>query len=334
MRSYIFGIDGDVHMRGKKYVIRISFMIGLASLVFFTIVLNCGELFMGVKAIEWCKTVFAGMFTSAIVTLLISVGEYRVEKRKALEEFISVDYSLIYLYRNLMDLDTEIPVEMLQAYFHEEMSQCPPGILEPDETPKANIMEFLWKQVQTDIQELLESSHKKDEYLEAEFNRAIAQDRDAISEAIKQYRQLCEAVNLHGLSTAYGNIDFMFANKKVREELLYNRIYEPHSNAKRILNELNFHLKNYEEAVSKGHVGNLPVVIMKILEVQEHFLEMSKQEHGTAVYKKFVFDMDTAAYEVLKYLYGKDYKDKEPEKKNYLAKTYCKLKNDEALQEN
>ena len=88
-------------MRGKKYVIIISTGIFLVSLVIFSTVIFTGDISDHLHAMEWVKTVASGMMTSSIVTLLISIGEYQVEKRKAVETFFGIERKLSGRYQEL-----------------------------------------------------------------------------------------------------------------------------------------------------------------------------------------------------------------------------------------
>ena len=88
-------------MSGKKSVIRISALIFFVSLLAFSIVIFADGTSCYPRATKWIETVAAGMMTSSIVTLLISIGEYKVEKRKAVEAFFGIERRLSDRYREL-----------------------------------------------------------------------------------------------------------------------------------------------------------------------------------------------------------------------------------------
>ena len=307
-------------MMTKKRTIIISLVIVVVSLFVFTITLFLGDSFMGIKEIEWVKTISAGALTSALVTLLVSVSEYKTEKRKAIEAFFDASCALIYHYRNSRDLHTEIPLGLLSAYFLEE-KRASTGLFEHDEKPKQDILDYLWNHLQTEAQKEIEEKDHKPDYLSQAFSRTLERDREAISAVVTQYTNIAESVSTRELTMAFGGIDFMFANKRVRGNLIYTKMYEAHRNAYAKVKELAYHLKECRpdaESVTWIH----PVIISKILETQQSFLEIVADDYSVRVYNRFEYDIDCAGYELLRYLYRRNYKEEKPKKEDYLKTAY------------
>lgn len=88
-------------MRGKKYVIIISLLIFLVSILVFSVVVFSDGIPSHSCMTEWIKALTSGMMTSSIVTLLISIGEYYVEKRRTIETFFEIERKLLARYKEL-----------------------------------------------------------------------------------------------------------------------------------------------------------------------------------------------------------------------------------------
>lgn len=307
-------------MKSKKNIIFVSLAIAVVGVVLFTAALCVGDQFLSDKAVEWTKTVSAGLLTSSLVTFLISISEYKSEKLKGLERFYETNHSLTWNYWNLRDLHTEIPSDLLRSFLDEKMKE-ETGIIEYDDKPENDIKEYLWSIIPENSRAMYSN---KEEYLSEELERTVVRDRKHIEEVIDQYLKLEDAIATLDLSSAYGGIDFIFDNGPVREDLLYKRIYNPQREAAKTIRELAFHLKLYNKAIDDGQTGNLPMIISLIEEAQTQFLDIREQEKGTAVYNTFAYEMDRQGYKLLKYTYGTKWHDEEPKEQDYLMRFYYK----------
>ena len=306
-------------MRAKKRVLIISSVAALLSMVIFTVALICGDSNSSNKVVEWVKTVSAGILTSALVTLFAYIGEYRVEKVAALEKMYEASDDLTNQYRGLRALYTEIPLDLLKPYFNAVMFQSP---YEPNltEKPKQDIIGFLWAKLPESEQKRIEADGKAEEYREQRFQAAIRSDKTAIDNIIKQYLDLAERIGTKNLTSAYGNIDFIFVNTKRRQKFLYDKIYKKHLDMQDRIYELVYHLRVYMDAEEKNRGrGNLSAVISKISDVEKHLFEEKHHWNNmeTVILKHFVYDMDCQSHELLRYAYGKRFSDPEPDEKRY-----------------
>ena len=122
------------------------------------------------------------------------------------------------------------------------------------------------------------------------------------------------------MTSAYGNIDFVFANTEKRQNFLYDKIYKKHLDMQDRIYELVYHLRVYmdTEAKNRGR-GNLSAVISKISDVEKYLFEERHHWYNmeTAILKHFVYDMDCQSHELLKYAYGKGFNDPAPDEKRY-----------------
>ena len=75
------------------------------------------------------------------------------------------------------------------------------------------------------------------------------------------------------LDNSFGDIDFFFNNKKNRE-FIYENIYEPTVNLRRIINEKCFHFNEYRKAVN----GNSLVMQRFVKEIDSFIMSRSEDE--------------------------------------------------------
>ena len=306
-------------MSAKKRVLFISSALALLSVVIFTVVLLCEDSNSSNKVVEWFKTVSAGVLTSALVTLFVYIGEYRVEKVAALEKMYVASDDLTNQYRGLKAIYTEIPLDLLKPYFDAIMFQSP---FEPDLTkkPKQDIVSFLWAKLPESEQKKIEADGKAEEYREQCFRTAMKSDRTAIDNIIRQYLDLAERIGTKNLTSAYGNVDFVFVNTEKRKKFLYDKIYKKHLDMQDRIYELVYHLKVYMDAEAKNRGrGNLSAVISKISNVEKHLFEEKHHWNNMeiVILKHFVYNMDCQSYKLLKYAYKKGFSDPEPDEKRY-----------------
>ncbi len=308
-------------MQAKKRVLIISLIAAFLGMVIFTIAVARKRCYADSKVIEWIKTVSSGVLTSALVTFFAYIGEYRVEKIKAFKEFYEAADALTNQYRGLKTIYTEIPIDLLKAYFHAVMLQSPFDP-EPIGKPKQDIVEFLWMKLPESAREKMMEDGNAEEYKEQRFRTALERDRAVINNVISQYLNLANNIGTKHLTSAYGNIDLIIDYKKIRQNLLYDKIYKKHVDMQHKIHDLVYHLREFVETEEKNpNRGNMPVVITKIADVEKCLFEEKHHWYNmeTAMFKHFVYEMDCQSHELLKYVYGKGYRDPKPDEKRYCA---------------
>lgn len=140
------------------------------------------------------------------------------------------------------------------------------------------------------------------------YDDTIKTDSDKFSDAVEQYRKLIDSTRKNNISDRYANLDFMFANKKIRNDIAYDRIYTGQRNVIGKLLELEYHVRNENEQV----------IADKLLECQDLIFDVEEDNVWRKVYSKFVFNMESAAYDLLRFLYGSSYKEEVPDREKYL----------------
>ena len=268
-------------MRTKKISIIISVVSAILSLIVFTISVYRGASFLSSKTEEWIKAVSAGVFTSSLVTLLISIGEYYIAKKNALETFYRAERILLSLYKSLKYLHTLLPIDYLQPCLHEEMLRLP-HIERNVPSARQAVKDYLWNVETLEIKERVEAEGRKDQYLEKKVDSILAADKSAIDEVIQKYLAFKKKANIQDLVLAFSEIDFMFDNNDIRKKLIKDKILKEHMESLGAISELCFHLQTYEDAITRGASGNLSAILSMILEKQEKIFETG-EENGWAI---------------------------------------------------
>lgn len=214
-----------VHKRTINWMTRVCIISFLISLILYHSVQN-----------EYWSNIFIGIFSSGILTLLISTISYNIERQKVLEEFyiqaIKV-LGIINMYDNNGDIEKSIE----------------------------SVIEM------------------------ANYDYVL-------------------------LDNAYGNIDFIFSNRKLRK-YIYDDIYKPITDMKNLIIDKTFHFKEYKKAAN----GNLNVMKIFIEEINQVLMFKEYKEvqssDGTICkieysYNKFVRnikkELNTKYYRIM---YGK-----------------------------
>lgn len=241
---------------------------------------------------EWKNffiVISSGAFTSSIVTLLISIAEYRVEREKALEDYISDTINFCADFYNMIYLDIDIPIELLQGYYAEQWRKPIESILGnknqgyiyngeyivPDSDVVTQIKEWLWKNtLNEEVRKEFQNPSTKREYLDAEFTRIIQKYDKEIDAVMKQYINLSDKVNCRKLTSSIGKIDFLFGNK-YRKEVLYKKMYSKNREIVSKINDVSYHFKEYQKASE----GNKPMMLHFTQDIQDYIFSIEEKEH-------------------------------------------------------
>ena len=107
--------------------------------------------------------------------------------------------------------------------------------------------------------------------------------------------QLASSVELGILDNAYGNLDFIIANKSIRKKA-YDSIYDK---IRKIV--IQFRTETYHFNLLKDGKGNFPVCATKVSDLdKEYFLSKEVTEHGdthTLIYQNVFDDIDASLEE-------------------------------------
>lgn len=281
--------------------------------------------FMSSAALSDWKNFFvvisSGAFTSSIVTLLISVSEYRVEKRTALENFADANIHFCADFYNLKYLNINVPMKLLQGYYAEQRSF--PQIYNPDEQSsisenETNIKAWIWNNTREDIKEQFSADKDKKEYLDNDFKRMIQKYDKEIKDVMKQYITLSDKINKRELNSAIGEIDFLLGNK-YRKEVLHERMYVRHSETINKLKNVAYYFKNYYNTVD----GDKSIILDFIQQIQNYLFSVGEKDRCRTVYNQYLFEMNCEIDNLLRKLYGKrKYHEEPPKIQDFIVVSY------------
>lgn len=273
-------------MKAKKWVTFITAGISVVSLICAICALYaCCEVMYDISM---------AIFGSALLGFVMSLIEYFAERRKAMESFLTKASKVCSQFRKIKYVDIDEPLDLVLACIKEEQHN-----------------ELCDKiEIATDHVVRMEKCHiKRDEYIawmeaNESFEFSDEDDKAAILIAIYEKRiagfvELFHSrmgiyldvakTSLEDLSNAYGNMDFLFANKKIRQSA-YESIYSKLSDWR---NQLLVESHHFE--LAKEGRGNFSVCVHKLLELNDMFFkteeQQTSQEIHTVVYQHLFDDV-------------------------------------------
>lgn len=200
-------------MKAKKFLTMITGGFSLLSLVV--------AWWIGKSSNSMLYDVSMAVFGSALLGAIMSLTEYFVERRKAMEQFWDEARKVLHELRKIRYINTEAPHDLIHACFVEEESnkwkQMFSGNL--SETARKNLISWFREnrvipfREDDDIEALLNQIYEERmEYFHKEYQRAIDSYADAAN------------INIDQLGNAYGGLDFFF-NTRIRNKA-YNDIFQ------------------------------------------------------------------------------------------------------------
>lgn len=280
-------------------------------------------------------TISSGIFTSAFVTFLIGRGDYLYERQKSLinmyleseelqREFAKIKYIIPdepkELVRDLLgELDSNEISEKNNQFFREQFEKIenPEKATEMYEayylpiSRKAEIKfkEYLWEHTEDNIKEMFASDiEAKEKYLDEKCREKIEKYNQELEEVMKSYITFKD-VRTKELTAAYGNLDFVFANKSIRKHI-FEKLYEKQTKQVKKIKEHIFYFESY----FKGNGENKSLLFDRVWELQTSLISDDKDKY----YRQYLYDVDYEMVQVLIYTYGKVKPEEIPDKKRYL----------------
>ncbi len=282
-------------------------------------------------------TISSGIFTSAFVTFLIARGDYSYERRKSLENMFSAAEELqrafmkikyifpdepYKLVRDLLgEIDSNESSEKNNQYFREQFK----SVEDPERAKEMydayyspishdaeiKFKEYLWKQTKDDVKELFTTPESKEEYLDKECRKKIEKYNQELDDTMKSYITFKD-VRTKEITSAYGCLDFVFANKSIRKHI-FEKLYEKQiKQVKKIKSRI-----SYFEAYFADNGANKSLLFDWVWELQNSLVS----ENENAYYRQYQYDIDCEIVQILVYTYGKVNPEEFPDKKHYLITT-------------
>lgn len=231
---------------------------------------------------------------SAVLGFIMSITEYYVEKRKAMEEFWIQATNVLKELRKIKHLDLDAPVDLIIDVFGEEHSNEWNQIfsmssedIEIHHEAKNNLISWYEENVSFSFDENTDINKELEDFYSAKIDNY----KKSFMQCMDSYH-FASTVELGMLDNAYGNLDFIFANKCIRKKT-YDLIYDK---IRKII--LKFKAETYHFNLLKDGKGNFPVCATKVSDLdKEYFLLKEETEHGysnTLIYQNIFDDIDAS----------------------------------------
>ena len=274
-------------MKAKKWLTIITLVITALSLVLAFII--------GKNSNCITYDISMAIFGGAALGFIMSLTEYYVERRKAMEEFWLQATKVLNELKKIKYLDVDAPINLIVDAIHEDDSNALKKkfhLLSDDEKISVNAKENLISWYKENIPIPFDENTDNKELTQL-YDSNMAGHKEVFLECMDSYRE-ASMVELGNLDNAYGNLDFIIANKCIRQKA-YEQIYDK---LRKIVYQ--FQQEVYYFNQLKDGKGNFPVCILKVSELnQEYFLskEENFQEYTNILIFQNVFDDIDASLE-------------------------------------
>lgn len=317
-------------MAAKKWVAIITFFISIISCVV-AIPAHCND----------CTLLFnfsMAIFGSALLGFVMSLVEYFAERRKAMELFYKEGFAVLAQFKRMKYIDTGIPrKQIIDCLAEEKRNDFVSGFsdeirndleLEYSYSARESLISWLEENEPITIVNKEDHEDKYDEALQFAYLSKIDSTKKQLLEAMDRYVEIAD-IELSELSTAYGNLDFLFGNNGARKkayESVYNKFKEYRN---KILQE-RFHFDMY-----KSGKGNFVICAGKLFDLNEFFFDTKRNstedsEH-TAVHQTKFYDISDALEDFRAQIYFK--KKKEYEKRIAVFSKMRRIHNTKNIEE-
>lgn len=175
---------------------------------------------------------------------------------------------------------------------------------------KEKMQEYIWDMQDEKTKETLEKIERKEHFLEQQYNDIMKNYYAKIDEIMKCYIEFSE-IDYWKVEDGYGKIDFLLGNKKRRNIFIYKNLHEKERNFRGKIRKTAAHFRRYYQE----DVGNLPVQLSKIIEIQKEIFSREDRKGGYTVYNTLGYTLDKDLTTLLKMIYGKKYEGEIPEKR-------------------
>lgn len=268
-------------MKAKKWVTFITVGISAVSLIC-AIFANC-------FCIDLMYDISMAIFGSALLGFIMSLIEYFAERRKAMEDFLRAAYKVYVQLRKIKLLKLDQPQDLILDCISEEHNNKLWGKC-GGETAKALGLGAVHKKRDAYIAWMQENepmsfseNDDKEAILVRIYNERIENYSSMFMKYIDMYI-VASKIDLEDLSNAYGNLDFLFGNKKIRLaafESIYSKLQEYRN---KIIAEV-FHFN-----MVKDGKGNFAICCKKVMELNDFFFATETTESDgierTIVYQR------------------------------------------------
>lgn len=332
-------------MKNKKCTILISALIAIAGIVGFAILQFRLYVLIGIYGgtqflsdlRQFAMVITSGLFTSAMVTLLISVSEYRNERVDALENMYLAAMDLEREFSKIKYFLPDEPKELIQnvlgeldnndweSKYNENLAT---SVLNFEDQQKADdayekyhmelkhdaqkaFRDYVWEHCDEREKAAMTEPFQIKDFLDRTCAEKIEKYDEQLKETMKSFLRFQE-VQTSAITAAYGKMDFIFANKSIRINV-YNKLYRKLFDTVNLIKNSNYHF----DLFFSGKGGTRAVQCEFVWKLQDKLLSEDEDHY----YRQFDFDITTEMVQVLVYANGKVNKDEFPELKGYMLCT-------------
>lgn len=298
-------------MKSKKWLTIFTLIVSLLSLVVaFVIGKDSNCIFYDVSM---------ALLGSAVLGFIMSITEYYVERRKAMEEFWIQAINILKEFRKIKHLDLDAPTDLIIEAFGEDLSNKWNqmfSLLSDENEIQHKSKDSLISWYEENVPLRFDENTDVEKELEELYQSKMEGYKNSFLHCMSNY-QLASSVELGTLDNAYGNLDFIIANNSIRKKA-YNSIYDK---IRKIV--IQFKTEAYHFNLLKDGKGNFPVCATKVSDLdKEYFLSKEVTEHGythTLVYQNIFDDIDASLEEFRCKIYRTKYV--EPKREPISGKT-------------
>lgn len=288
---------------------------------------------------EYVIIISGGIFTSTVVILIIAIREYKDSKIATLEDYYNVSSNFLRNYRNIQYLNLDQPFDIVHGCIWEEaenkrktnINMQLDGLIKKsgrkrnkkiakkayEKTSfeeKEKMKDYIWSCTDEKTKRMFNNIEIKNQYLEDEYRKVMQNYYIKIDEVMKQYIRI-KKLEYDVVESVFGKIDFIFSNKKLRKKFIYNRLHDRQRLVLHTIREEAWHFEEYY----KMENGNLPVMLSKIMKIQDVLFRKEEGKLGYSIYNSYCYEIDIQLSELLRVIYGKGYKKIVPNIKDYVV---------------
>ena len=285
-------------MKEKTYGLRTSLVLLVVSVILTGIfqfeILNVNE-----NTKVFFVTVFGGAVSSALVTFLIYLFEYRAVKTKILEEYWQLQLNLINKFLALKYFYPPVPVNLIIRRFEE---------IQHNKVVDENRIRIQdWKKF-SELDDFKYHTKAREEWVQYLMKKDVQGDAKLYgmyaSQSDKQFEEILEKIDdvmdsymmlakekYSEIEKVSGDICFFLDFGKRKWKQIYEKIHNPIREMLRTVRVESYHIKLYRNGAK-----NFAVALKKMLEIQESFTKLERSSNngynGIIVYADFYDRMD------------------------------------------
>ena len=276
-------------MKAKKWLIIITLIVSIVSFIIAFVIDK--------KSTCIYYDVSMALFGSAALGFIMSITEYYVERRKAMEEFWIQAVNVLKELKKIKHLDLDAPLDLIIEAFGEERSNewnQMFAMLSEDKEIHHDAKNNLISWYEANIPLPFDENTDTDKELEELYKTKLESYKKSFMYCMDSY-QIASSVELGLLDNAYGNLDFIFANRCIRKKA-YDSIYD-----KIRKSVIQFKTEVYHFNLLKDGKGNFPVCATKVSDLdKDYFWSNEETVHGytnTLIYQNIFDDIDASLEE-------------------------------------